>query len=618
MASTAVMVALLPLVAGLGPSESMVALAEGRSADPPRMPVPALAFGTGDTHCRPDCASAVAQALQLGFRNVDTAYEYGSQSAVGEGLRRSGVPRSEVFLATKIPGPVGAARAEVLLRQALRELNVSQLDLLLMHYPCSEAWPDPRDACSGNESAGVRLETWRAMERLRGSGLVRHIGVSNYHIRHLESLLGSGSDVSVPFVNQVEWHLGWHDEALLNYSRQRGILLQAYSPLGGGGTTTGHNGGVALDDPAIERIARRHNVSTAQVALRWSLDKGVAIVTSTTSAAHVTADLAVLNFSLLPSEVATLSSLRAEVPSVQILDSWPDVTMPVVALSAQGSSGVGSAVSAWLRLGGRNVDTAPARGTEGEVGDALDAAISGGVVARDEIFLTAKLPGPVGRAAAHEVFHAEMLTALRVEYVDLLLIGWPCPGAAFRDDCTAEVGAAAVAETWQALEELQAAGKVRSIGVANFHQGHLERMLPHVRNISGSNTSAVAVNQVEWHLGWHDEGLLEYCRQHGIRLQAHSPLGGEGAAHPGLPLSSERLLAVARAHNTTATQVALRWSVQRGVPVVVPTGSNTSMAQELSPLFGFTLSEAELSSLGALGTSSSEGLRGELGMAVLV
>lgn len=116
----------------------------------------------------------------------------------------------------------------------------------------------------------------------------------------------------------------------------------------------------------------------------------------------------------------------------------------------------------------------------------------------------------------------------------------------------------------------------------------------------------MAVNQVEWHLGWHDESLLEFCRGHGIQLQAHSPLGGAFAAHASVPMDSPALLAVARAHNASSEQAVLRWSIQRGVPVVT-TAPRNLLAKELGPLFQFSLTAPEIASLDGLVAATRAG-----------
>lgn len=603
------MFAVFAVVAAAWIRLSTAATAAGTASD-----MPMLALGAGDTHCSPDCAGAVEEALRLGFRHVDTAYEYGTQVAVGKGLKAAGLPREDVWLTTKIPGPVGHSQAKALLAQGLQELGTEYVDLLLMHYPCLEGWPDPRDACSAEDGAAERLATWHAMEELQREGKARHIGVSNFHLRHLERLLDGSGNASVPFSNQVEWHLGWHDEKLLEYCRQHGIQLQAYSPLGGGGTTTGHNGGVALDDPAVVKVAKSHNKSEAQVALRWSLDKDVAVVTATTKPSHMKSDLEVLHFSLSPGEVAELDALDAVVPSVQILDDWPDVTMPIMALGTRpadlGNLSVGLAIQAWAKQGGRHIDVAVGAEAEARAGI---ASVIEEVAARDELFITAKVPGPMGAAAVQGLVLRQLLPALNLTYLDLLVMQL---NATSGDDCDGLAGSKDRIETWQALEDLQRQGRVRSIGVADFRVCHLEQLLPHVRPTSG-NTSFVAVNQVEWHLGWHDDALLTYCRKHGITLQAASPLGSPAGRHPAASLASPAVAAAARAHAAAPARVALRWALQRGVPLVAPAGAAGGARAELEALFGLELTRAEMSALDALGPAAPA-VRGDISREMFV
>ena len=276
-----------------------------------------LALGTGSRGCSPPgaCEAAVTDALRMGWRNIDCAWEYGTQRLVASGLKASGVPRSEVYVATKLPGPVGAAAARRYMDENLAQLQMAQVDLLLMHYPCGASWPQPRDGCSADEDTGARLETWRAMQAMVAAGQVRQIGVSNFRLEHLRQLVAASADGSggaaaaAVRVNQVQWHLGHHDDELLAFCRAHNITLQAYSPLGGGGTSTGRDGGISLDDPAVAAIAARHNATTAQVALRWSVQQGVAVVTSTVRAGYLREDLAVLTKPrLTSSELATLSA----------------------------------------------------------------------------------------------------------------------------------------------------------------------------------------------------------------------------------------------------------------------------------------------------------------------
>ena len=573
--------------------------------------MPRMALGAGDTICSsvPDCSVAIGEALTIGFRHVDTAYEYGTQAAVGKALRASGLPRHEYFITTKIPGPIGYDAAMQKHADNLHQLNLTSVDLLLMHYPCSAKWGGVQDTCGATDDEAARRDTWRAMEHLLAAGQAAAIGVSNYHERHLQSLMDDPRARVVPAVNQIEWHLGWRNYSLLAFCSKHAILLEAYSPLGGGGTTTGHNGGIALDNPTVAAIARRHDVSTAAIALRWSLQLGLAVVVGTTNPKHMASDLAAMHAPVLSSrEMQTLSGLHAAVPSVRIVDGWPDVTMPTVALGTwEGSlhnASVGAAVGAWLRAGGRHVDTAHGYGTEARVGAAVMSAVRDGVAARDEIFLTTKIPGPIGYNATRAMIVQQAVPRLGGAPIDLALIHWPCPGHWHGANwsgccnCSASEGLAERLDTWRALEELKAEGVLRAIGVSNFDSAQINALREAVAAQPAHAAANISINQVEWHLGHHDDELLASCKLAGVTLQAYSPLGGPAAAHPDpAALHAAAVEAAARAHNVSVYQVALRWSLQHGVPLVTATASPAHMVDDLEPLYHFQLSDDEMAAL---------------------
>jgi diketogulonate reductase-like aldo/keto reductase len=523
-----------------------------------------LALGTGSRGCSPPaaCQAAIEQALNLGWRTIDCAWEYGTQPLVAAALSNSGVPRTDVYLISKIPGPVGAAQAASDFKDDLARLGTGYVDLLLMHYPCGPAFAQPRDGCGAvndTADAAARIDTWRAMEGFVADGRARAIGVSNWRQEHIAQLLAAGVRAPVA-VNQVQWHLGFHDDALLEYCLARGIRLQAYSPLGGGGTSQGRDGGVALDDPLVTRIAVAHsppnttshanasnangssasnmsNTSNAQVALRWAIQRGVAVATSATTRAYLLEDLRVVGSGgsggapvLSGVEVAALSALGAgAVPRTIVVDDWPDVSMPVVALHCGAGAGTGSSsgsgsgsgrgsacsaagVQAWASAGGRHVAVSAGAAAATATRAGLAAAVRAGVAARDELFVTVQLASPLGYegtlrwanetwlappplppppAAAAAAAAAGQQAAERVKggaavaasagagadvaaadegvgWIDLLLLNAPCADGTGACPATGPASAAAraaVRETWRAMAALRAAGKVRALGV---------------------------------------------------------------------------------------------------------------------------------------------------------
>jgi len=292
------------------------------SADPnpaaviaPGIEKPLISLGTGGGMYgkRADVEKAVLEWLQddVGGRGLDTAIDYGNDDLVGTALVRSGIPREQVFITTKQPGPIGFNETIVALEQSLVRLQTSYVDLYLIHFPDPDPPPDNR---SGRE---LRQETWRAMEEVLNRGLTRSIGVSNYKISDLWDTLQVAT--VTPAVNQVLWNPASHDDSLLEFCQTKGITLEAWSPLGGHDSRHGN----VLDLPIMKRIAASHGVTTAQVALRWTLQHGMTLATGTTKEDHMITDLDVFGFRLTDKEILTIteiqnSTMTAAVPATII------------------------------------------------------------------------------------------------------------------------------------------------------------------------------------------------------------------------------------------------------------------------------------------------------------
>jgi len=243
---------------------------------------------------------AVFEWLQtdVGGRGIDTAIDYDNEDLVGIALARSGILRGEVFITTKQPGPIGFNETIAALEGSLVRLQTSYVDLYLIHFP------DPDDAPPGRSGKELRQETWRAMEEVLRRGWTRSIGVSNYKLSDLLDTLQVST--VIPAVNQVLWNPASHDDALLEFCQAKGITLEAWSPLGGYDSRHGN----VLDLPVMKRIAASHGVSTAQVALRWTLQHGMTLATGTTTKDHMKTDLDVFGFRLTDEEVLAITNIQ--------------------------------------------------------------------------------------------------------------------------------------------------------------------------------------------------------------------------------------------------------------------------------------------------------------------
>jgi 2,5-diketo-D-gluconate reductase B len=247
--------------------------------------VPALGFGTWQLSGR-TCVDAVKDALAIGYRHIDTAQVYGNESEVGEALRNSRVPRGDIFLTTKVaPGQLAASAVRRSTEESLRKLGVDHVDLLLIHWPTRDV---------------PLAETLGAFAALRQAGKTRFIGVSNFTVAHLRQTVEEHSaDI---LCNQVEYHPFLSQRPVLDYLRRHDIMLTAYTPLGRG---------LVPNDPTIGAIAKKHDKTAAQVALRWLVDQdGVSAIPRSSSKAHTAANFAIFDFALDGEDRAAIDALR--------------------------------------------------------------------------------------------------------------------------------------------------------------------------------------------------------------------------------------------------------------------------------------------------------------------
>ena len=256
--------------------------------------LPALGLGVFQSPPA-ETVTAVESALAAGYRLIDTAAAYANEREVGEGIRRSGVPRDEVFIETKVwISDYGYDATLHAFEKSTRKLGVDRLDLLLLHQPLPSAFDRT-------------LEAYRALEQLLGDGRVRAIGVSNFMPGHLDRLLGERS--VVPAVNQIEVHPYFQQRALQRVHAEHGIATQAWSPIGG---ITSYRGMAkrSFDDPTLREIAQRHGKSAAQVMLRWHLQEGRSAIPKSVKPARIAENFDVFDFELTAAELTAIDGLH--------------------------------------------------------------------------------------------------------------------------------------------------------------------------------------------------------------------------------------------------------------------------------------------------------------------
>jgi diketogulonate reductase-like aldo/keto reductase len=256
--------------------------------------MPALGLGVFQTP--PDeTRDAVRSALDAGYRHIDTAAAYGNERQVSEAVHSSDLDRSEVFLETKIwISDYGYEETLHGFEKSAGKLGVDQIDLLILHQPLPSAFDRT-------------LEAYRALETLLADGKVRAIGVSNFMIEHLTTLLDHAT--VVPAVNQIECHPYFQQRDVQDLGAKHGILTQAWSPIGGITFYRDGSHGSTLDDQVIRDIATGHGKTPAQVMLRWGLQHGRSVIPKSTKPSRIAENIDVFNFELTADELAAIDGL---------------------------------------------------------------------------------------------------------------------------------------------------------------------------------------------------------------------------------------------------------------------------------------------------------------------
>jgi 2,5-diketo-D-gluconate reductase A len=261
--------------------------------------LPAIGLGTWPM-TSDEAAAAVAEAISLGYRMIDTAYAYGNEEGVGRGVRASGVPREELLVTTKLNGEWhGYDAAQRAFEGSARRLGVDYVDLYLIHWPMP--WQDRY------------IDAWRGLIKLREDGRVRVIGTSNFKPAHIQRLVAATG--VAPEVNQIELSPLIPQEQSRAFHAEHGIALQSWSPLGLGahqqmsieaGVKTLRN---VLDDPVVVDLARHYGRTPAQIVLRWHVELGVIPIPKSAKPERLAQNLDIFDFALQPADVAAIRTI---------------------------------------------------------------------------------------------------------------------------------------------------------------------------------------------------------------------------------------------------------------------------------------------------------------------
>ena len=244
--------------------------------------IPQLGFGVWQVPNK-EAAKVVGTAISTGYRSIDTAAIYGNEVGVGKAVAASEVPRTQLFITTKLWNDqhTDARRA---LNESLIRLGLDHVDLYLIH------WPKPRQ--------NAYLEAWKGLVKVKEEGLAKSVGVSNFTISHLKRIIDATG--VVPSVNQIELHPGFQQKELAAYHTEHGIITESWSPLGQG---------TLLENPTLQALAQKHGRTPAQVVIRWHLDRGYIVIPKSATPSRIRENFDVFDFSLDADDLAKIASL---------------------------------------------------------------------------------------------------------------------------------------------------------------------------------------------------------------------------------------------------------------------------------------------------------------------
>ncbi|RNA36597.1 glyoxal reductase [Brachionus plicatilis] len=263
--------------------------------------MPTIGLGTSLRH-KPNkvdnqqFVESVKHALKIGYRHLDTAKCYNNEHLIGQAIKESGIDRKDVFLVTKLfPDDMGYDKTLKAFDKSCKQLKVEYIDLYLIHFPAKLRGQN-NDL---EKSRQVRLETWKALEKLHSDGKCRAIGVSNFMQRHLEEIIDAG--MTIPSVNQCEFHPYYNNRELYDYCTKIGIQFEGYSPLGKGNL---------LNDPVVLELSKKYSKSCAQILLNWSIRNNVVTIPGSTNHERIEENFNIFDFSLSDEDVGLLWTLN--------------------------------------------------------------------------------------------------------------------------------------------------------------------------------------------------------------------------------------------------------------------------------------------------------------------
>jgi diketogulonate reductase-like aldo/keto reductase len=264
--------------------------------------LPCVGYGTWQTPDGEIASKSVKLAIEAGYRHIDCAAVYANEASVGRGIKASGIPRNELFITSKVWNTErGYDKTIKAFEKTLSDLQLDYLDLYLIHWPANSKQFSDWDS--------INLDTWRAMTDLYKAGKVRAIGVSNFQLKHLRSLLET--EVK-PMVNQIRFHPGMMQQEIVSFCKENGLTVEAWSPLGQG---------KVLSDPTLQEIADRYGKSTAQVCIKWCLQHDICPLPKSVTPDRIKANADVFDYILTDDDMTKIDRMdRGEIVDSDNID----------------------------------------------------------------------------------------------------------------------------------------------------------------------------------------------------------------------------------------------------------------------------------------------------------
>lgn len=267
--------------------------------------IPMIGFGTYKS-TEQDGVQSVVNALNNGYRLIDTAAKYENEEAVGKGITSSGVDRKEIVVTTKLwRENLGYEQTKKAFKESLHKLGLDYIDLYLIHWPAN--------ARNYKDWQKTNADSWRAMEELQADGLIKSIGVSNFWREHLEALFQTAN--IIPAINQIEFHPGYWQPELTDFCKKQGIMIQSWSPLARGRV---------LDNEILKNIAGQHHKSVAQICLRWVIQHEVVVIPKSTTLQRIKENINLFDFELSEDDMVRINTLPEMGFSGELPNIWPD------------------------------------------------------------------------------------------------------------------------------------------------------------------------------------------------------------------------------------------------------------------------------------------------------